>query len=332
MVTLLADSETFATVTESDHSKVLTLASHDIPFSGQSLVADSNDSNEKRYLRTTKLTDNDDKERAGGLSNFFNKLGKRVQRRFWLETKKSDDFILKKFGLTGLTGKELTGHKNYKAYMKLSYKAEGYKLNGWLREDLPTFGAWNILRLEDKVTLGVSLETIMKTKEYGTYKRYVGEFDDNVLSTLKAGYTPNNQIPRLASKTEMTAKAQIWAENGMKDDYVLYALGLSKLKGDALKKADDYKYDFSDDYVKKVLELQGLTGNALMNHKKYKYFQKFAQLKLTKEFKIYERYIKEFEDFIISKPNAGFKPKYNQISKDVSAAEMTAKEELWAST
>ncbi|RLN52046.1 hypothetical protein BBJ29_010060, partial [Phytophthora kernoviae] len=155
---------------------------------------------------------------------------------------KSDDYVLNKLGLAGLTGKKLTEHPNYKSFVWYSYKAEGYKLNGWLRKDLPTFNAWKTLGLENKVALGVPIGTIMKTKEYGTYERYVGQFDKNVLINLKAGYTPKNQIPRLASETEMAAKARIWAENKMKEDYVLYALGLSKVKGDDLMAAKDYKY------------------------------------------------------------------------------------------
>ncbi|KAG7379760.1 hypothetical protein PHYBOEH_011808 [Phytophthora boehmeriae] len=86
------------------------------------------------------------------------------------------------------------------------------------------------------------METIKKTKEFKTYARYVKEFDQDVLILRKAGYTPKNEISRLASEVEMTAKAQIWAHNKMTDKYVLYALGLNKLSRAELVNARDYRY------------------------------------------------------------------------------------------
>ncbi|KAG7376033.1 hypothetical protein PHYBOEH_001866 [Phytophthora boehmeriae] len=256
MATLFAASGTFV---EAIGSHVLT--TNDIPTSVHSRITDSHETDNKRYLRATKWTDGGDgeddstdetdstntEERAGvmgAVKEFFSGVGTNLNMRIWLERGKPDEYAFKHLGLEGLTGARLTSHSNYQKFLWYSHKAEGYKLNGWLRKDPPlsTYDGWVDLGLQKLVDRGIPMETIKKTKEFKTYARYVKEFDQNVLNLRKAGYRPQNEISRHASDMEMTAKAQIWAQNKMTDEYVLYALGLSRLSKQDLLKADDYKY------------------------------------------------------------------------------------------
>ncbi|KAG7400336.1 hypothetical protein PHYBOEH_006093 [Phytophthora boehmeriae] len=246
LLALLATSETFATATD---SKVSALVSRDTPISLNI------EPNSKRFLRTAKNIDDDDndstdstntEERKIEVLAGLKKLGMKVKRRFWLEFGMSDDYIKEALGMKGLTGQKLKGHKNYKHFEWIRFRKDGDILNGWLRQEppLPTFDAWTKLGLEKMVLQNVPLKEIMKTDEYATYERYVKGFDRFIIRTRNSHYPPKNQIPRTARETEMTAKAEIWDRTQMTDDYVLYALGLNKLKREDLVKNSDYQKFF----------------------------------------------------------------------------------------
>ncbi|KAG7400359.1 hypothetical protein PHYBOEH_006116 [Phytophthora boehmeriae] len=247
LLALLATSDTLATTTD---SKVLALVSHDIPTSV------SIETGNKRILRTAEtsnhngdndLTDSTNiEERKIEVPAGLKKLGMKFKRRFWLEFGMSDDYIKEALGMKGLTGKKLKEHKNYKHFEWIRFRKDGDILNGWLRQEppLPTFDAWTKLGLENMVLKNVPLKEIVKTDEYATYARYVEGFDRFIIRTRNSLYRPKNQIPRTATETEMTAKAEIWGRTQMTDDYVLYALGLDKLKREDLVKNSDYQKFF----------------------------------------------------------------------------------------
>ncbi|KAG7400354.1 hypothetical protein PHYBOEH_006111 [Phytophthora boehmeriae] len=250
LIALLATSETFATATDSKGSA---LVSHDIPTSVN--IEPSN----KRFLRTTKTIDDDDSDSTNSINTEERKiempaalknLGIKAKRRYWLEFDKSDDYIKEKLGLTGLTGKQLTEHTNYKHFRWIQFRKEGDMLHDWLAQvpPLPTFDAWKKLGLEDMVLKRVQLDVIKQTDKYATYERYVKGFDKFIIREWSRWspdpHVPKNQIPRSATETEMMAKADIWGRTTMSDEYVLYALGLDKLKRAELVKNDDYKKYF----------------------------------------------------------------------------------------
>ncbi|KAG7380455.1 hypothetical protein PHYBOEH_011443 [Phytophthora boehmeriae] len=245
LLTLLATSETLGTITD---SKLVAFVSHDIP------TAITTQSNDKRMLRTAQTsngTDDNDlintEERKIEVPAALKKLGIKAKRRYWLEFGKSDDYVKERLGMKGLTGQKLKDHANYKHFKWYKIRKDGDMLNGWLRQHppLPTFDAWTKLGLEKMVLQKMPLKEIVKTDEYATYEQYVKGFDRFIIRTLGPFDTPKNQIPRSATATEMTAKADIWGRTQMKDEYVLYALGLHKLGPDDLAKNKDFQRYFA---------------------------------------------------------------------------------------
>ncbi|KAG7394163.1 hypothetical protein PHYBOEH_005582 [Phytophthora boehmeriae] len=122
----------------------------------------------------------------------------------------------------------------------------------------------------------------------------------------------------------------------------------------------------SDDYIKKTLKLTGKSEAVLKSHKtyqrylynveKYKFSEwitqrpplptfgawrnlgldkmalegkKLEQIKMTSEFKSYERYVLKFDRSIMSNWKVGFKTEH-MIPRDATPMEMTAKAEIWA--
>ncbi|KAG7400353.1 hypothetical protein PHYBOEH_006110 [Phytophthora boehmeriae] len=139
--------------------------------------------------------------------------------------------------MEGLTGDLLKAHKNYKYFEKFVAKDESYRLNDWLKQELPTYNVWVILGLDDIPAL-----TVKQTEEFQTYSKYVKLFDDDVLRWKNTPYRVPTTIARDASTVEMMAKTEIWAKSKQSPEFVKKMLGLDKLSGAALLKHDDYKY------------------------------------------------------------------------------------------
>ncbi|KAL4096232.1 hypothetical protein PRIC1_009594 [Phytophthora ramorum] len=234
VVTLLASTYAAA------QTKISAVTSHSSPNWGDELVRDRNGANNGRSLRVNANT-------AG--ATWLEKLGKNAKVFWWLETEKTDDYVLKALNLKGLTGSDLTKNANYKYFLKFAKKAESYRLNKWLRNDFPTYEAWKELGLQ-KVRTIEQLNQIRNTKEFGIYKRYVNEFDDYVYRSMVAGYNPPKvMVVSGATKAEMTARVEIMAEAKRSEAYAKVALGLTvpgrprlTLTGKPLKKHDNYGY------------------------------------------------------------------------------------------
>ncbi|KAG7383525.1 hypothetical protein PHYBOEH_009872 [Phytophthora boehmeriae] len=254
IVTFAGTNQTFAAVT---NSKVLTADLRDI--SDGALIAVSTDTNGAKHLRTTKIADEvddsfvditnstnslDTEERAADVASILSSVGMKLKRLWWLQFGTSENAVKKALGLQGLTGKQLTSHKNFQHFEWVRFRREEDKLYQWLREipPLPTYGVWEKLGLDKMVLRNMPLKEIKKTAEYATYARYLKKFDKFVMIKRNTIHPARNQIPRSATTTEMTAKAELWAANKMTSEYVLYALGLDKLKGQALTAHGDYKY------------------------------------------------------------------------------------------
>ncbi|KAL4096230.1 hypothetical protein PRIC1_009592 [Phytophthora ramorum] len=146
-------------------------------------------------------------------------------------------------------GSDLTKNANYKYFLKFAKKAESNRRAMWLRKDFPTYQVWKELGLQGVRTVE-QLNQIRNTKVFAVYKRYVNEFDNYVYRSMVAGYNPPKvMVARGAPKAEMTARVEIMAEAKRSELYAKVALGLTlpgrpgiTLKGEALKKHDDYGY------------------------------------------------------------------------------------------
>jgi hypothetical protein len=210
-----------------------TLGLPELPLSGH-LAGDG--ANKARSLRTDKA----DEERG---------VWKHVKVRWWLETEKSDEYVKKALKLNDLKGTLLTSNKNYKYYKYFVKKSEEYLRNKWLRNDLTTYQAWEKVGLKNFRSLD-DLEKAKTTDAFQVYSRYVNEFDDNVLYTLKAGYRPPAlMVSRTAPAAEMRARTEIMAKADRSDYYAKLALGMTEtgkpktvLEGTVLTGHKDYKY------------------------------------------------------------------------------------------
>ncbi|KAG1706125.1 hypothetical protein DVH05_002685 [Phytophthora capsici] len=96
----------------------------------------------------------------------------------WVKNKKTDEYVLKKLGLSTLTGKDLVNAPKYSQF-------QDFKVGMWLKEATPTTTVFNTLGL-NKVEGAVE-----NADDFGTYVKYVitlGEKADNY---------PLSQWPRL---------------------------------------------------------------------------------------------------------------------------------------
>ncbi|EGZ13781.1 hypothetical protein PHYSODRAFT_513852, partial [Phytophthora sojae] len=153
----------------------------------------------------------------------------------------TEDYVKKALKMEGLSGTALTSHKNYNLLVKYVDTAEMYRLNKWARGGFPTYDIWVELGL-GRVTSLAQIEQVKNTNAYRIYKRYVNAFDDSVISTMGSGYHLPKLVSDKATPAEMTARAQIWAEAGRSDDYVMMMLGLTGLKGAKLARNRNYPY------------------------------------------------------------------------------------------
>ncbi|OWZ21176.1 RxLR effector protein [Phytophthora megakarya] len=179
--------------------------------------------------------------------------------RYWLETEKSDEHVLKALKLNGKNEAAMKLEHNYKYYEYFAKKSLDYRLNGWLRSKTTTWDAWKKLLLQNKVTERGQLKDIADTSEFSIYVRYVNEYDNYMHTTLINSYSiPHLPIPRGASDAELYARVKIMAIAQREDAFAKVMLGLT----DTVKR-------------RRVT----LKGNALMQHEDYKWYQLFGELK-----------------------------------------------------
>ncbi|KAL4115161.1 hypothetical protein PRIC2_014055 [Phytophthora ramorum] len=236
VVTLLASTYAVA------QTKILAVTTQSSPNWGDQLARDRNGASNGRSLR---VGTNTVEERV----KWMEKLGKNAKVLWWLETEKTDDYVLKVLKLKGLRGSDLTKNANYKYFLKFKKRAENNRLNEWLGKDFTTYQVWKELGMQEFRTVD-ELNQIRTTKAFGLYERYVNKFDDYVVRFMKAGYYPPKvMVDRGATGAEMTARVEIMAKAKRSESYAKLALGMTVpgkpmvvLKGEALKKHDDYEY------------------------------------------------------------------------------------------
>ncbi|OWZ12026.1 Avirulence (Avh) protein, partial [Phytophthora megakarya] len=176
----------------------------------------------------------------------------------WLETKQTDEHVLKALKMNGLDEATMKLHGNYQYYEYFVKKALGYRINKWLRKDTTTWNVWKELGLNTQIVRRDEIKNIAHTHEFNIYARYVNDFDTYVVNTLNAGYNaPPLIISRGASDAEMYARVQIMARAKRDEKYAKVLLGLT------------------DPSKRRTVTLQ---GNALKNHEDYQWFKLFQIL------------------------------------------------------
>lgn len=165
---------------------------------------------------------------------------------WWAETGASDGYVRKALKLTNLDEAAVKSNKYYAYYVD---KTEWYKIIKWLQKDVSTFQVWKTLNL-DRITKSSQLHSVRNTDAFRVYSRYVKHFNNAVISKLDNGYQPDRVlVERGASDAEMSARALIMANAGIKDDYTQVLLGLTTqgrfiklLKGAELTGHRDFQF------------------------------------------------------------------------------------------
>ncbi|KAG3149063.1 hypothetical protein PC128_g23471 [Phytophthora cactorum] len=83
----------------------------------------------------------DDEEMSLPVPSFIKSRVTNWRINSWIKNRYSDDYVLVKLRLTGLAGKTLTKHTNFKIFQK-------FKIDGWLKESATTTKAWDHIGLK----------------------------------------------------------------------------------------------------------------------------------------------------------------------------------------
>ncbi|EEY54338.1 secreted RxLR effector peptide protein, putative [Phytophthora infestans T30-4] len=178
-------------------------------------------------------------------------LKTKIKLQWWLETGRSDDYVMKKLKLNGLKGAALTTHKNYQIYDRFAKKALMNRLSKRLEDNTATYSVWKELGL-DHVSKASDLPKIMNSENFKIYEKYVKAFDDRIIHLWRTwhGVVPQAAaITREVTEAEMTARTFFLAQSKIKTNDAKVLLGLTvpgksrfTLAGDALESHVDYKY------------------------------------------------------------------------------------------
>ncbi|OWZ14408.1 hypothetical protein PHMEG_00012123 [Phytophthora megakarya] len=174
------------------------------------------------------------KEDRGIFSSIKYNVANAAKLEFWVSGGKSDNYVIKRLGMDGLTGTALTSHPNYQILQKFRYKHEGRKLDGWLWGDQLTLdGAWVRLGLDK-----VSSSSVMNTDAYRTYVRFVRKYDDLVYDN--GFFRPPTVYG--GNDAQMRAKVIVWAGERRPTWYVKQMLQLGNLEKAKMNADPDLTY------------------------------------------------------------------------------------------
>ncbi|KAG7390247.1 hypothetical protein PHYPSEUDO_008385 [Phytophthora pseudosyringae] len=229
--------------------------------------APSNKGRSLRLVRTSNDNDDagedstDDEER-GFLSNISDKILLSIKTGWWLERRKSAEYVKKKLGLVELEGVALTRHVNYRRFVKYVDKLEENEI--WTlvyTKRVSTTRIWDNVKLYRGATaekntplddVAAQLKGVQGTETFRYYRRYAIAFDDHMVSLFGSGYDrPTRFFDDNATPIEKFARAQFWAEKGRRKDHVKEFLGLRWAKPAQVDKDPYYQY-----YLKVAGELE----------------------------------------------------------------------------
>ncbi|GMF60794.1 unnamed protein product [Phytophthora fragariaefolia] len=156
--------------------------------------------------------------------------------------------------------------------------------------------------------------------------------------SLRVENENSEQRNSLWSKISNSVKVRWWLERKKSDSYVVEALKLKNLKGDDLLKAPNYKYlkffrEKSEEYLlNKWLKKEFTTYQVWMEKglKDITDPKDLAKIKKTDNFRVYKRYVNDFDTYVLRTMKAGYIPPRMMVSFGTSNAEMVARTEIMA--
>ncbi|KAG7394402.1 Iron-sulfur cluster assembly 2, mitochondrial [Phytophthora boehmeriae] len=181
-----------------------------------------------------------DAEERGALSTLTKKFSElktkavnSVKTSWWASIEKSDDTVLQKLGLTGLSGSKLTSDPRYKVYLQFRYKAEGKMLNRMLDNEVPPSDYWSDLGLTLGPLTKAQFTNLKKTDEFKSYIRYAEKYDDEVFSYKNTMFeylmpTGGYTAEYMAKQTRCIASVQVTHDTGL-PDLIITPLAAQKL-------------------------------------------------------------------------------------------------------
>ncbi|OWZ02696.1 RxLR effector protein [Phytophthora megakarya] len=183
--------------------------------------------NEERSLRagTADEGDSDKEERADGfISKLANLFKKKINVAKWADADKSDDFVMKKLKLTGLSGEALTQHTNYKFYEQFVTLK---RVNAWQKADASTYAVWRELGL-GHINTWDDLVNAADTDAFKLYLQYAEAFDKKAITKSVLEFKPLPILGTDTSWSERVARIVSWRATGKLEEYVVLALGFDR--------------------------------------------------------------------------------------------------------
>ncbi|CEG48215.1 uncharacterized protein PHALS_05685 [Plasmopara halstedii] len=163
---------------------------------------------------------------------------------YWLERRRSFDYVKTKLGMQNVPLSELSKHKHYPLFSKYQDDILMIRLTARLNRGDSTYSVWKNLKLDTispqhDMTINElrhELEKIENTKVFQVYKRYAVMFDKTMSKSLDPTFDED------AVTLEKMARAHIWAENHWQKNDVKSFLGLSYASEDELKRNELYQF------------------------------------------------------------------------------------------
>ncbi|OWZ01355.1 RxLR effector protein [Phytophthora megakarya] len=146
----------------------------------------------------------------------------------WVKADKSDEFVLTKLKLNGLTGNALKTSKNYVYFEHFLKMRDTNRVNTWLAKNVPTYDVWKTLGF-DHVRTFMDMKKIAHTDAYQLYLRYAHAFDDHANTNFIQNKVAPTVISSDASWAEKISRTSAWITAGRSEAYVKTVLGLDKL-------------------------------------------------------------------------------------------------------
>lgn len=144
----------------------------------------------------------------------------------------SPENIKTALGFDKLSDEAIKASSHYKYYLELMAAHTDDVLNNWVKQEVSTFKAWQNLGLDK-----LSAAELQKSADLKTYVQYVVKIDKNHAALLK-------NAAKETSEAEMKMRLKVWKINQKSEEFVKTALGIDKLSGTALTKANKYLEEF----------------------------------------------------------------------------------------
>ncbi|POM81041.1 Avr1b-1 Avirulence-like protein [Phytophthora palmivora] len=295
----------------------------------------------KVLLKMDKVADNQ-LESAKNFKRYDELVSAKIP--LWSQRDLSSDDVLKRLGIARLTGEYLRRNPNYKYYVEYFR----YQVPVWSKNDVDP------KEVLHKLGMGsLSQKNLGASPNFVFYDEFVSR---QIPKWIERGYSPAKVQTMLGMNKVsyedfqfvpshkfyinfMQQKTQSWALTGVPEQEVKVKLGLATLSDEAVMKHPNFQY--INDYVKKkegafqikewmgsdtpVSSVWSSLGLGEIASKSPK------TMKDTAEFKLFAWYVRQVDNNGVVLHKTGH-PVPDMIRMGGSAAEMSAKAQIWAST